>query len=250
MHQQKGWMMKAVRYTQSFVGIEPQVRELILRELSVETSRVHYVANGIPDIWKPQPAAVEWGLPIPEKARVVGMIARMAENKDPHTLVDAMVEVHRRCPDVHLIFAGTGPLEEQVRQHIAQVGAEEYIHLLGLRRDVPDILHAIDIFVLSSHLEGQPLAVIEAMSAQRPIVATDVGGNSILLDGGRCGVLVPPRDPQAMAAAILQLLTDREKAQQLALNARQRFLEQFTVDAMGKRYLEVYQQAIEGFRSG
>lgn len=121
------------------------------------------------------------------------------------------------------------------------------MHLLGLRRDVADILHALDVFVLSTHSEGMSLAILEAMSAQRPIVATDVGGNSILLDGGKCGILVPPRDPHALAEAILELLTNREKAQQLARNARQRFLEHFTIDAMGKRYLEVYQRAIEEF---
>ncbi|MDW8322186.1 MAG: glycosyltransferase, partial [Armatimonadota bacterium] len=88
----------------------------------------------------------------------------------------------------------------------------------------------------------------EAMSAARPIVATDVGGNSLLLDGGRCGILVPPRDPHALAEAILDLLTNREKAQELARNARQRFLEHFTIDAMGRRYLQVYERAIEEFR--
>ena len=248
MREQRGWMLQAIRHTQAFVGIEPRVSDLILQVLLVKTNRVHYVPNGVPDIFTPQPNPVEWGVPIPEGAKVVGMISRLAENKDPYTLVDAMVEVHRRYPSVHLVFVGTGPLEEQVRQHITQIGAGGYIHLLGLRRDIPEILHALNVFVLSSHLEGQPLAIIEAMSAQRPIVATDVGGNSVLLDGGRCGILVPPRDPHALAEAILELLTNREKAQQLAHNARQRFLEHFTIDAMGERYLEVYQQAIEEFR--
>lgn len=248
MREQKGWMLKAIRYTQAFVGVEPQVSNLILQELPVEAGQVHYIANGVPDIFYEGHYSVEWRAPIPEEAKIVGMISRLAENKDPYTLVDAMVEVHRRYPKAHLVFAGTGPLEGQVRQHIAQVGAEGYVHLLGLRQDVPAILHAIDVFVLSSHLEGQPLAIIEAMSAQRPIVATDVGGNSILLDGGRCGILVPPRAPRALAESILELLTNREKARLIALQARQRFLEHFTIGAMGKMYLEVYQEAISRFQ--
>jgi glycosyltransferase involved in cell wall biosynthesis len=102
----------------------------------------------------------------------------------------------------------------------------------------------MDVFVLSSHSEGLSLAILEAMSAQRPIVATAVGGTPGLLANGECGLLVPPGDPQAMARAILELLTNKAKAQELARRARERFLREYTIDRMGERYLEVYDKAI------
>lgn len=248
MRSQVGWMRHAVRHTQRLVGVEPNVVDLIRAHLPVEQNQVQYVPNGVPDIYSSNGTPVEWGVPMPEGVPIVGMLGRLQGNKDPFTLLRAAALVHHQRPDVHVVFAGQGPLEEEMRRYIEALGADGYIHLLGLRHDVPAILHNLDVFVLSSHMEGQPLAILEAMSAGRPIVATDVGGNSLLLDGGRCGILVPPRDPHALAEAILELLTNQEKAQQLARNARQRFLEHFTIDAMGKRYLEVYQQAIEEFR--
>jgi len=82
------------------------------------------------------------------------------------------------------------------------------------------------------------------MSAQRPIVATAVGGTPGLLANGECGLLVPPGDPQAMAQAILELLTNETKAQELARHARERFMQEYTIDRMGERYLELYEKAI------
>lgn len=245
----RGWMKWSAQGTAYLVGVEPKVQSLILDALDTPEGKTLTIPNGVPDLHRQVPRGVNWGVSIPKDAPVVGMISRLSAVKDPETLIRAIAIVRRALPSVHLVFVGAGELEEPMRRWIAEQRLEGTVHLLGLRRDVADILHALDVFVLSTHSEGMSLAILEAMSAQRPIVATDVGGNSILLDGGRCGILVPPRDPHALAEAILELLTNREKAQQLARNARQRFLEHFTIDAMGKRYLEVYQQAMEGFRN-
>jgi glycosyltransferase involved in cell wall biosynthesis len=96
--------------------------------------------------------------------------------------------------------------------------------------------------VLSSRIEGESLAILEAMSAQRPIVATAVGGTPGLLANGECGLLVPPGDAQAMAQAIVELLTNRAKAQELARRARERFLQEYTIDRMGERYVEAIRE--------
>lgn len=250
MDEGRGWMQSCARHTAFLVGVEPKVQQLIQQTLGLPEGQVVYVPNGVPDLYQLSPEPVEWGVPIPKDAPVVGMVSRLSAVKDPQTLIRAIAIVKQKIPTVQLVFVGTGELEEAMRGWIEDLGLQGCVHLLGLRRDVAQILHALDVFVLSSHSEGMSLAILEAMSAQRPIVATDVGGNSLLLDGGRCGVVVPPRDPHALAEAILELLTNREKAQQLAHNARQRFLEHFTIDAMGKRYLQVYEKAIEEFRRG
>lgn len=244
----KGWMKNSAQHTAFLVGVEPKVQQLIQRTLGLPEGKVVYIPNGVPDLYQPSPEPVEWGVSLPKDAIVVGMVSRLSAVKDPETLIRAIALVRRKIPTVQLVFAGTGELEEAMRGWIAQMGLQGCVHLLGLRRDMANILHALDVFVLSSYSEGMSLAILEAMSAARPIVATDVGGNSLLLDGGRCGILVPPRAPQALAEAILELLKNREKAQQLAHHARQRFLEHFTIDAMGERYLEIYQRAIEKFR--
>jgi len=147
-------------------------------------------------------------------------------------------------PDVHLVFIGDGSRRAEVEQLASQLDMSDRAHFLGLRRDVPALLHHLDVFVLSSRIEGESLAILEAMSAQRPIVATAVGGTPGLLANGECGLLVPPGDVEAMAQAILELLTNQTKAQELARRARERFLREYTIDRMGERYLEVYYQAI------
>ncbi|GIV18159.1 MAG: glycosyl transferase family 1 [Armatimonadota bacterium] len=236
------WAAAATDYV---VGVAPGIDRLMVEILGVPPERALYIRNGVADIYQPEPPPPEWNATVSAAARVVGMVGRFdGKYKDQATLVRAFSQVSAKVEGVHLVFIGDGPGRAQVESLARKLGLESRVHFLGMRQDVPVLLHALDVFVLSSNVEGESLAILEAMSAQRPIVATDVGGNSILLDGGRCGILIPPRDPHALAEAILELLTNREKAQQLAHNARQRFLEHFTIDAMGRRYLEVYEQAI------
>lgn len=243
-----GWMRRCARDTAFLVGVDATVRELIRRKVCAEERKVIHVPNGVPDLYHEQQPPVQWGAPIPAEAMRIGMVSRLEPPKDPWTLVEAFAMVQQKVGQAHLLFVGDGSLSEEVGRFASERGLAQRVHLLGRRTDVAAILHHLHVFVLSSESEGQSLAILEAMSAQRPIVATDVGGNSILLDGGRCGILVPPRNPHALAEAILELLTNRERAQRLARNARQRFLEHFTIDAMGMRYLEVYEQAIARHR--
>jgi len=241
---QKSWIRHALEYTQYLVGVDTSVCDLIRRELAFAQEKVVYIPNGIPDIFTSTPPPVQWGFSFPEEAVLIGMVSRLQEPKDPFTLVDAVVQVKKSCPQIRLLFVGSGDMEDSLRSYVQQRGAVEYVYLLGQRDDVSAILHHLRLFALISLSEGQSLALLEAMSAQRPIVATNVGGNPILLANGECGILVPPRNPQALAEAILELLIDREKALRLACNARQRFLSEFTTDTMGKRYIELYEKAL------
>jgi glycosyltransferase involved in cell wall biosynthesis len=172
------------------------------------------------------------------------MVARFEPPKDYQTLVLAAVKVKKRVPTAQFILVGEGPQQREIERLIAQKGAGTYVHVLGYRSDISAILKRLDVFVLSSVSEGAPIALLEAMSAQRPIVATAVGGTPGLLANGECGLLVPPGDAQAMAQAIVELLTNKTKAGELARHARERFMQEYTIDRMGERYLEVYDKAI------
>jgi glycosyltransferase involved in cell wall biosynthesis len=118
----------------------------------------------------------------------------------------------------------------------------ETVEMLGPRDDVIELLHDLDVFVLSSHSEGLPSAVMEAMAAARPIVATAVGGVKELVADGESGILVEPRDPTALAGGIVSLLEDPERARKLGDSARSRLEARFTLDRtvehLGAFYLE------------
>jgi glycosyltransferase involved in cell wall biosynthesis len=236
------WLRWAATVTDYCVGVAPGIEKLFVDILGVPEERTLYIRNGVLDIHRLDPIDVDWE--VPKQAKTVGMVGRFDEHqKDQATLVRAMAMVCKQVPDVHLVFIGDGPRRAEVEQLASQVGVRDCVHFLGLRRDVPTLLHHLNVFVLSSRIEGESLAILEAMSAQRPIVATAVGGTPGLLANGECGLLVPPGDAQAMAQAILELLTNKTKAQVLARRARERFLQEYTIDRMGERYLELYTEA-------
>jgi len=238
------WAAGATDY---FVGVAPGIENLFVDILGVPEEKTLYIRNGVPDIHMSEPVEVDWQLP--EDTTKVGMVGRFdGHQKDQETLVRAMALVREQVPKLHLVFVGDGPNRTNVEKLVSQLGMGHHVHFLGLRRDVPALLHHLDVFVLSSRIEGESLAILEAMSAQRPIVATAVGGTPGLLANGECGLLVPPGDVEAMAQAILELLTNQTKAQELARRARERFLREYTIDRMGERYLELYEKAIAQHR--
>jgi glycosyltransferase involved in cell wall biosynthesis len=239
-----GAMKRSARATQAAVAVSREVHEFLVDRLGIPPERAYHVPNGMPDIYQADRIPIDWGVSVPQGAPVVGMVSRLASPKDPDTLVQAMVLVRERVRDAQLVFIGGGPDEARLRQRVQERIAAGFVHLLGERRDVPQLLHHLDVFVLSSRSEGHSMAVLEAMSAERAIVATRVGGNVQLLDEGACGVLTPPGDPRAMADAIQRLLLDRSEAKRLAVAARRRFLEQFSVDKMGEAYLAIYREAL------
>jgi glycosyltransferase involved in cell wall biosynthesis len=242
----KEWreMKASARATDAAVGVSDEILEILVGRLGIPRSRAHLVPNGVRDIHQAEVSPVDWGVPIRHGVPVVGMVGRMAQPKDPDTLVDAMVRVRESLPDAQLVFIGGGPDEGRLRQRIRDRNSGEFVHVLGERRDVPLLLHHLDVFVLSSTSEGHSMAILEAMSAERAIVATRVGGNAQLLDDGACGVLTPAGQPRAMADAIVRLLQDRDERRRLALLARRRFVEHFSLDRMGEAYLAIYREAL------
>ena len=133
----------------------------------------------------------------------------------------------KRYPTIRLLLAGDGDLREQLEVKCSSLGISDHVHFLGSRPDVTDILALADIFVLPSLSEATSLALLEAMAAEKPIVATDIAGNRSILLSPKCGVLVPAADGQALAEAISYLLehpkTASEYGQIAGRVARDRF---------------------------
>jgi glycosyltransferase involved in cell wall biosynthesis len=129
------------------------------------------------------------------------------------------------------------------------LGIGDRLHLLGLRKDIPNILRSADVFVLPSLSEALPLALLEAMRAGRPIVASSVGEIPRVLEGGRAGLLVPPGDHEPLAQALAQLLTDPGGAAALAARASIVAQEQYDLEGMLDRYIELYAAALGDART-
>jgi glycosyltransferase involved in cell wall biosynthesis len=180
-------------------------------------------------------------------------VAWLRPQKNPALLLEAFRRGPASDPRAHLLFAGTGDeqsgyLKSELDRQIDAWGLRERIHLLGLRSDVPELLNAADVFVLSSDYEGNPLAVLEAMAAGKPVVSTAVGGVPELVEGG-CGLLVPPGDAQALSKAMSHMLENPDVRKSMGEKSARRAEERFDVRAMTEAYQDLYKELVAGDRS-
>jgi glycosyltransferase involved in cell wall biosynthesis len=153
-------------------------------------------------------------------------------------------------PRLHIAIAGRGELAATLERQAAAAGLGTRLHLLGLRQDVANVLAAADVFVLPSLSEGLPLALLEAMFAARPIVASAVGDVPVALAGGAAGLLVPPGDPLALADAIQRLLGQPFEARRLGTTAQARAAAEYDITRMVERYAALYQKLLSSSALG
>lgn len=180
----------------------------------------------------------ELGLSLEDK--VIGIIARLEPVKDHAMLLRAFEKVVKKIPEAKLLIAGDGKLKDSLQSLARNLRIEKSVFFLGVRRDIAELLKALDVFVLSSLSEATSVTLLEAMAAGIPIVATKVGGSPEIVMDGKTGLLVPRSDDKAMAEALIEVLSNSDKAKNMGLAGKQRVNELFTLDKMTKAYSELY----------
>jgi glycosyltransferase involved in cell wall biosynthesis len=170
-----------------------------------------------------------------------GTAAVMRPQKALPVLIEAHAEVVAALPAARLVIAGDGACHAAVVRRIEELGLSHSVHLLGRRNDVDAIVAAFDVAAMSSDFEGTPLFALECLANRTPLVATAVGGLPDLLDHGTTGLLVAPRDPAALARAILELLRDPARRAAMASAAAQR-LDDYRLDTIALRFGDLYEQ--------
>jgi glycosyltransferase involved in cell wall biosynthesis len=163
---------------------------------------------------------------------LVGNVGRLALQKGQRHLIAAMPLLLERVPRAHAVIAGSGDLEDYLRELAEEVGVAERVHVLGPRKDVPALMHAIDVFAMPSIWEGFGLVLLEAMAAARPIVASRVATIPEVVLDGETGLLVPPGDPLALADALSQLANQPALARQFGEAGRERLRVHFSLEKM------------------
>jgi glycosyltransferase involved in cell wall biosynthesis len=168
-------------------------------------------------------------------------VASLQPKKALDVLIRAWQEVTQAVPNARLIILGEGAERAALEALIVQSQLSERVHLAGFVQNVPDYLRAADLFVLPSRAEGLSNALLEAMSAELPIVATEVGGTSDLITSGENGLLVPPDDLSALTSALIRLLQSPALRDQVAQAARQTVESRYAISSVATRYLNLYQ---------
>ncbi|MBI3948855.1 MAG: glycosyltransferase [Acidobacteria bacterium] len=184
-------------------------------------------------------------LRLPPAPTIIGTVGRLTPQKAHHIFLEAAALVKKSCERIKFIIVGDGELRQELERRAQQLGLNEEVLFTGYCRDVPRLLSVFDIFVLSSEFEGLPLSILEAMAAGRPIVATRVDGVPEAVVEGETGLLVPPRDPAALATAILKLFQNPPLAQAMGQAGRRRVEAMFAQDRMVAQTEQLYSRALE-----
>ena len=187
-------------------------------------------------------SAVKAELNIEPKQPVIGTAGRLVPIKGYDLFLDMAKIILETRPDAVFWLIGDGPLKQQLQARAANLDLSDKVKFLGFRDDIVDLLNCLDIFVISSHHEGIPMVLLEAMALKRAITATAVGGINEIIENGKSGILVNPGDAPALAQACLGILDDDNRRQTLGDGAASRIAEEFSIDIQTRRMLELYRE--------
>jgi len=240
----RGWPSRAkYRRCQRVIAVSRSIGD-VLRSDGLPAERIRIVYEGVKDR-APQTGGREAlrAVGIPAQALVVGNVAALTDHKDHATLLAAAAKVVARLPEARFVILGEGELRLALEAQVAQLGLGAYCQFLGFRTDLDLLLPAFDVFCLSSHMEGLGTSLLDAMCFGRPIVATAAGGIPEAVEDGRSGALVPPRDADALAGALVDLLTSPERRAAYGAAGRRLFEQRFTDARMVEDTLRVLEEA-------
>ena len=231
---------------QFYIAISEGVRE-VLQAGGVAPGRISVVHSGVPAI----PADQAWArervrelLGIPSEQVAIVAVGALTDHKGHRWLIEAMPAVTRSVPHAVLHILGDGELRADLERQLADLKLEAAVRLHGNVEDARLKLAGFDLHVSSSHMEGLGTANIDAMLAGLPVVAAAAGGVTDLVNDGRTGRLVPPRDPQALAGAIIAALTEADETRRMAQAAQRHVVEHFSARSMAEGTLAVYRRLL------
>lgn len=236
------------RWTARHIAVARDGMEIRIRRERFEPGKLILIPNGVPIPAEPGNDAgrrrvrAEFGLD--DDTPVLGTVGRVVEAKGYEHLLAALAALREGRPRLRWLAVGDGDRRPELTARAAAAGLGDAVIWAGRRDDVNDLLAAMDVWVMSSVREGLPVALLEAMAACRPIVATNVGGIPDAVRDGSEGLLVPPADPAALAAAIALLLADPARAAGLAAAARRRAQADYGIGSVARRIEDVYRQEL------
>jgi glycosyltransferase involved in cell wall biosynthesis len=230
------------RQVDAFICASECIRQMLIAD-GVEPERAVTVHEGvdIEHVDAAPPADVHAAFWLPHGAPIVGNIAALVPHKGQRYLVEAAGLVVRRMPDVRFLILGEGELRGPLEQAVRRQQLERHVIFAGFRPDAISLLKGFDLFVMSSVTEGLGTSLLDAMAAWRPVVATRTGGIPEVVVDGETGLLVPPRDPRALAEAIIRLLGDEALRHTFGRAGRQRVERHFSAERMVAATLAVYE---------
>ncbi|MDY0169583.1 MAG: glycosyltransferase [Thermoguttaceae bacterium] len=231
--------------TDAFIAVAPSHGEYLVRYEGCPRGKVRVIPNGVDTDrfhprWPDRRMLEELGLE--PDTPVAGIVAALRPEKNHDLFLHAAAMVHAERPRARFLIVGDGPRRAALGQLAAELRLERVVRFLGTRSDVPEVLSVLNVLLLTSHMEANPVSILEAMAAEKPVVATRVGSVPETVCHGRNGYLVEPGNADALAARTIELLDNRARAETLGRAGRETVLRHWSIDRM----VEGYEQLIAG----
>jgi glycosyltransferase involved in cell wall biosynthesis len=236
------------RFTDKVVAVSETVKHDILKYDGLSEDKVMVIYNGIDNarFSDMDGNVIRREFNISSDVPVVGTIGRLTFQKGLKYLIEAISVIKKKFPRIMLLIVGDGPMKDELQNYAKTLGLNEHVIFTGSRRDVPALLAAMDIFVLPSLWEGLPNALLEAMAAGKPIIATDIPPVREVIYSEDIGILVPAGDSTTIASSIELLLNNNILAENLGKNARERAFSHFDIKTTVERYTNLFENILRG----
>jgi glycosyltransferase involved in cell wall biosynthesis len=235
-----------IRFFDRIVAVSNEVKKDMLR-YKIPEEKIRVIDNGIAlERFEKlvETKKMKDPLGFEEKMRIIGTIGSLGTEKEHIYLLEAAKQILDVVKDLKFLIIGDGRLRKQLEEISEKLGIKKHVIFMGQRKDIPELLMAMDIFVLPSIKEGLPMALLEAMAAKRPVIATRVGAIPKVIENKDTGILVEPKDVTGLRDAIMNLLNDPGRMNLLAREGFNRVCMDFSSDEMGKNYLKLYNELI------
>lgn len=225
--------------TDTIVAVSDDAKKICLQQLKIPENKLVTVLNGVDiDQFHRFADKVQYQQ---ERPFIVGTVARLAPEKNHTCLLDACAQLVEKGINFQLKIVGDGPLRNFLAEKCEDLNLQDYVVFEGTRTDIPTALNEFDLFVLPSLTEGVSLTLLEAMSCELPVVATNVGGTPEVVIHGETGLLVSSNDPDQLADAIVACISDSQRNLEMGRAGRARVVESFSLAQVAKKYFELYQ---------
>lgn len=235
---------KFVSKVSSMVSVSDDIKNFLISKVGVNKKQLTVIPNGI-DVYTyknddDKRIKFRKSIGIKQDAILLGAVGNLYPVKGHKYLIKAVAEIKPKIPEIQLLIAGRGDELSSLEQDVKSLNLTRNVHFLGFREDIPDILNAIDIFVMPSLSEGMPLSILEAMSAERLVIASRVGGIPEVIIDSKTGYLAESKNSSALAKKVLTSINDTKNVTRIIHNAKQKVILDFSMQAMLSGYTLIY----------
>jgi glycosyltransferase involved in cell wall biosynthesis len=236
-----------ISHVQKIVAVSKDIQNLLKKDLKLNPQKIKLIYNGIDTSRfekKFDQEKLKKELNLSRGDLILGNVGNLREVKDHHTLILSFSKFSPFFPQAKLLIIGEGELKSNLLKFRSELGLEDKVFFLGHRDDIPALLNLMDIFILSSRLEGCSISILEAMASGKTVIATRVGGNPELVLDGKTGFLVPSVEPDNLSDCIIRLLNDEKLRKKMGEEGRKRVKVKFSREMMVKNYEELYSKIL------